>query len=126
MKPKASAVKSLKRDAKAGTAHYSKQFRSAFSQFLKNREAKKSSAPVEAKARHRMHTAIQYLEQDVIQIGDSRKQIRELMGDPYGEWGNDSWLYPGPERDHFYRIDFEQDRVSAKYFTRIYDAESGK
>jgi hypothetical protein len=107
-------------------AQHTKQFRAAFSQFLKNRKAKKSSPAIEQKARDRMRSEIAYLDKNAIRDGDTRDQVRKLLGEPYGEWGSDSWLYPGPARNQFFRIDFERDSVSARYFATIYDAESGK
>ena len=110
----------------AGTAQQSKAFKAAFAEFVKLRKAKKSSPSREQKLRDRMYAELQSLHQTAIKDGDARDAVRKLLGDPYGEWGADSWLYPGPQRNQFYRIDFKQDKVSARYFATIYDAESGK
>jgi len=110
----------------AGPAQHSKAFKAALAEFARLRKAGKSSPGHEQKLRARMHAAIVYLDQQAIHDGDTRDRVRKLMGDPYGEWGADSWLYPGPERDRFFRIDFRQNGVAARYFTTIYDAESGR
>jgi hypothetical protein len=108
------------------TAQHSRQFKAALAEFLKNRNAKKSSPSVEQKTRNRMQAEIQYLDKNALSNGDTRDEVRKLLGNPYGEWGGDSWLYPGAERNQFFRIDFQGDRVAARYFTTILDAESGR
>lgn len=108
------------------TSQHSKQFQTALAEFVRNRKAKKPSIAVEQQSRSRMRAEIDYLDKNALKQGATRDQVRSLMGSPYGEWGADSWLYPGNERDQFFRIDFQADRLAAKYFTTIYDAEGGR
>lgn len=105
---------------------HSKQFQTALAAFVRNRKAKKPSVAVERLSRSRMRSEIDYLDKNALKQGAMRDQVRSLLGPPYGEWGADSWLYPGNERDQFFRIDFQADRLAAKYFITIYDAEGGK
>jgi len=55
-----------------------------------------------------------------------RSRAVSLLGKPYGEWGRDSLLYPGPASNQFYRVDLVDGVVRRTGFVTILDAEYGK
>ena len=55
-----------------------------------------------------------------------RRRVVALLGRPYGEWGRDSLLYPGPASNQFYRVDFAGGVVRRTGIDTILDAEYGK
>lgn len=87
---------------------------------------KKLSAKQEQTVRKQLRDALDYLDRNAIELGDGSLEVLKLLGPPYGQQPENSWLYPGEERNRFYALSFIADKVAEKYFTLIYDLEGGR
>ena len=76
--------------------------------------------------RKRIKEGLTYLDAHAIKLGDTNADIVEVLGPPYGTMPPNDWLYPGEDRDYFYRLNFAAGRVAVKQFVFILDLETGR
>jgi hypothetical protein len=87
---------------------------------------KKLSLQQEQMVRKELQQALGYLDQNAIELGDGSLDILKLLGQPYGRMAENLWLYPAEEKEHFYVLNFINDSVAKKYFSLMYDVETGR
>jgi hypothetical protein len=90
------------------------------------RGRKRLSFKREQAIRRRLRQALEYLDQNALELGDHSLDILKVLGPPYGRMAENFWLYPAEEREHFYVLSFVADAVADKSFTLMYDVETGR